>query len=58
MTARKRPPIELTKRERKAISGKGPSGHDHSKHSHRVACGAHLDSAQFTSLPSTALWVT
>jgi hypothetical protein len=58
MTARKRTPPKLTKRERKAISGKGPSGHDHSHHIHCVACGVHLDPAQFATSPSSAVWVT
>lgn len=58
MTPRKRTAPKRTKRERKAIDGKGPSGHDHSHHIHCVACGVHLDPAQFTSSPGTARWMT
>jgi hypothetical protein len=46
----------LTKRERKALLGKGPSGHE-GKHIHCVACGRHLDSPEFTANPSTARWL-
>lgn len=45
----------LTKRERKAASG-GGEGHDHhhhEQHIHCVACGRHLDPAEFDD-PVTA----
>lgn len=61
MTARKRTPPRLTKRERKALSGNpggGGGGHDHAHHIHCVACGVHLDPSQFSATPSTARWVT
>jgi hypothetical protein len=63
MTARKRTPPRLTKRERKATSGnptsgnQGGTGHDHAQHIHCVACGVHLDPSQFSASPSTARWV-
>ncbi len=51
----------LTKRERKAIFGTGPSGgstslqgHDHEQHIHCINCGRHLDHAEFDSNPPTA----
>ncbi|RYE87986.1 MAG: hypothetical protein EOO75_13800 [Myxococcales bacterium] len=48
----------LTKRERKAISGTGPSGaslggHDHAQHIHCINCGRHLDPSEFDA-PVTA----
>ncbi len=64
MTARKRSQPRQTKRERKAISGNsgpgtsGNAAHDHSQHIHCVACGVHLDAAQFAAAPVTARWVT
>jgi hypothetical protein len=57
MSRRKQTPKTLTKRERKALEGRGPSGQD-DRHIHCVACGAHLDPAQFTARPSTARHVT
>jgi hypothetical protein len=36
----------LTKRERKALDGKGPSG-GHAEHIHCVGCGRHLDPHEF-----------
>ena len=56
MAKRKKTPKRLTKRERKALEGKGPSGNEE-KHIHCVACGRHLHSHEFTSTPSTARWV-
>ena len=53
--AKKKTPKRLTKRERKALYGKGPSGA--SQHIHCVACGAHLDSHQFNDTPATARWI-
>ncbi|MCA9624000.1 MAG: hypothetical protein KC731_33485 [Myxococcales bacterium] len=55
MSAKKKTPKRLTKRERKALEGKGTSGAD--GHIHCVACGAHLHAEQFTGRPSTARWV-
>ena len=47
----------LTKRERKAITGVGPSGgghqHDHEQHIHCINCGRHLDPSEFDA-PATA----
>jgi methionyl-tRNA synthetase len=45
---------KLTKRERKAVQGPKTSGHQHSdQHIHCVACGRHLDPAEFNA-PATA----
>ena len=47
----------LTKRERKAITGAGPSVHQHEEaHIHCVACGRHLDIQEFED-PPTAKWI-
>ncbi len=45
----------LTKRERKALDpSRGASGHNHEEqHIHCIACGRHLDAAEFDS-PATA----
>ena len=43
----------LTKRERKAADGRGGHDHDH-QHIHCLACGRHLDPAEFSASPSTA----
>ena len=44
----------LTKKERKAVKGAGPSnpGHQH-EHIHCIACGRHLDASEFDP-PATA----
>lgn len=60
MTKRKKTPKRLTKRERQAIVGKGPSGspkggHE-AQHIHCVACGRHLDPGEFNAKPATASW--
>lgn len=48
---------KLTKRERKAISGVGPTGHRaDAGHIHCVACGRHIDAAEFNA-PATAVRV-
>ncbi len=48
----------LTKRERKALTGSGPAGKTREpQHIHCVACGRHLDPAEFNE-PSTATRVT
>jgi hypothetical protein len=59
MSSKKRTPKTLTKRERKALEGRGPSGSPkhQAQHIHCVACGAHLDESQFTSTPPTARYV-
>ncbi len=45
---------QLTKRERKALKGPSP-GHQHQhQHIHCVACGRHLDEAEFDP-PATAV---
>ena len=43
----------LTKRERKAEAGGAGEGHDH-QHIHCIACGRHIDSAEFSASPPTA----
>ncbi len=59
MTARVKTPKRLTKKQRKATTGAGPSGHDHAGgHIHCVACGVHLDPAQFSASPAAARWLT
>ena len=48
---------QLTKRERKAANGAGPSGKSNeAQHIHCVACGRHLDPAEFNA-PATAVGV-
>jgi methionyl-tRNA synthetase len=48
----------LTKRERKAEKGPGPSGRaTEQQHIHCVACGRHLDPAEFNA-PATAVRVS
>jgi hypothetical protein len=48
---------KLTKRERKAEKGVGPSGKSaQTQHIHCVACGRHIDPAEFTE-PATATQV-
>ena len=48
----------LTRRERQAISGRGPSGgvqgHDHEQHIHCINCGRHLDPSEFDGNAPTA----
>jgi hypothetical protein len=53
----------LTKKERKALQGPGPSGsrsasagHDH--HIHCVSCGRHIDAEEFEASPPSAVVVT
>lgn len=59
MTARKGTQPRQTKRERKALAGKSANNvHDHAQHIHCVACGVHLDVAQFSAAPATARWIT
>ncbi|MEQ9322543.1 MAG: hypothetical protein RIF41_25475 [Polyangiaceae bacterium] len=55
MSPKKKTPKRLTKRQRKALEGKGKSGA--AAHIHCVACGAHLHEHQFTGRPSSARWV-
>jgi hypothetical protein len=48
---------KLTKRERKAEKGVGPSGSKaDTQHIHCVACGRHIDPVEFTH-PTTAAFV-
>ncbi len=48
---------KLTKRERKAANGAGPSGKPaNTAHIHCVACGRHLDASEFNA-PATAVRV-
>ena len=44
---------KLTKRERKALDGKGPAGGG-AQHIHCVACGVHLDPSEFGGVSPTA----
>ena len=61
MSSKKRTPKTLTKRERKALFGRGPSGApkaaSKNQHIHCIACGAHLDPAEFDGSPATARWI-
>lgn len=46
----------LTKRERKELLGKGPSGQQPTKHIHCIACGRHIDPSEFaTASPSATM---
>lgn len=56
MTKRSKTPKRLTKRQRKELEGKGPSGHQE-QHIHCVACGRHIDGGEFTGTPASARWV-
>jgi hypothetical protein len=49
----------LTKRERKAQTGKpaAPAGKP-TGHIHCIACGRHIDAAEFTTPPLSATWIT
>ena len=46
----------LTKREVKALKGPKPgaAGHQHNEHIHCIACGRHLDPAEFDAPANTA----
>jgi hypothetical protein len=53
----------LTKRERKALFGKGPSGSNpnqdgHAQHIHCIACGRHVDPGELSATPPTATVLT
>ena len=54
------PPVNrekrLTKREQKALKAPRPgaTGHDHAEHIHCIACGRHLDAAEFDAKPASA----
>lgn len=51
----------LTKKEKKAAFGPGPSGkeqHEHHHHIHCTACGTHLDEEQFGTEPPEAVFLT
>jgi hypothetical protein len=56
MAKRKKTPKRLTKRERKALEGRGPSGHE-GEHIHCVSCGRHIDPPEFVDRPSKARWL-
>jgi len=43
----------LTKRERKDLTP-GASAQQHAQHIHCIACGRHLDPAEFTATPPSA----
>jgi hypothetical protein len=49
-------PKRLTKRERKALVPQRPQAHEHAQHIHCVACGKHLEPAEF-HLPDGATWI-
>jgi hypothetical protein len=44
----------LTKREQKALRGPRPGAQEHEHHIHCVACGKHLDEAEFLGGAPTA----
>lgn len=50
----------LTKRERQALVGKGPTGarKEKTKHIHCISCGRHLEPEEFDKKPATARWLT
>jgi RNA polymerase-binding transcription factor DksA len=50
----------LTKRERKELFGKGPSGtpNAESSHIHCIACGRHIDPTELSARPATAARLT
>jgi hypothetical protein len=48
----------LTKRQRKELFGKGPTGTPKSKHIHCISCGRHLNEAEFTAIPPSTRWLT
>lgn len=47
----------LTKREKKEMAG-GGQGHDHANHIHCIACGRHIDPAEFSQSPASAVVIT
>jgi hypothetical protein len=53
-------PKRLTKRQRKELVGKGPSGSPavESQHIHCIACGRHIDPIELTSRPASATRLT
>jgi len=53
-------PKRLTKRQRQALVGKGPSGTPsaESQHIHCIACGRHIDPTEFTGRPASATRLT
>lgn len=54
-------PPRLTRKERQAKFGKGPSGtpaNKESEHIHCIACGRHLDAREFEGTPRAAEWLT
>lgn len=55
VTKKKKTPKRLTKRQRKALEGKGTT--HQSAHIHCVACGRHIHQPEFTARPSTARWM-
>jgi hypothetical protein len=54
----------LTRKERQAAFGKGPSGvakanpSAKAQHIHCISCGRHLEPEQFSGLPASAAWLT
>jgi hypothetical protein len=47
----------LTKREQKALRGPRPGAatHQHEEHIHCIACGRHIEPAEFTAKPPAAV---
>ena len=60
MAKRKKTEKRLTKRERKELYGRGPSGTQKksAEHIHCVACGRHLNAGEFSGAAPTAKYVT
>ncbi len=48
----------LTKRQRKELHGKGPSGQAQHKHIHCIACGRHIDPEEFAAATPSATILT
>jgi len=49
----------LTRREKKAAGGAAPQQTTSApRHIHCIACGRHIDAAEFTTPPLSATWIT
>lgn len=51
---------QLTRRERQALFGKGPSGtpQKNAQHIHCIACGRHIDPRELKTSPPGALYIS
>jgi hypothetical protein len=47
----------LTKKERKALNPRSAAAPHQHQHIHCIACGRHLEHAEFSSTPATALMI-